>query len=811
MGAYPCNNDQYPVLTSTADGARNCASCDSACDKCTGPSRTTECDACNSPYYKDFYARECVYNTTSNGNNWHYCKRDQYNENPGSHGSLAPSARLCKPCDPRCSECFGPLDTNCNNCHTPTAGVYAGIVFYKWLHFRSISLAESYICSAQCPPQEQYPRGDNTCGPCHAYCYICTGPSNLECSSCYSSIPAYLHLSSQCLLACPTGYYSSNASYLCYLCPAGCTSCTASTALTCLESTCIATVFCSSCGAGYTLVQAQCQILAQCREYAVDSGAALWSAASCSCSHSYYFSAYLSCSMCHRQCLSCTDAQANTCASCYDGASLAAGTCTYNGTFSSEISTAFFGTFGSMPSGWWTNASSPYNGGCGYGTILMSYGTGQLDAVVRYSNSALGTGHYALTVVFTMFFFDEWPDNGSVLVYHNRDGNTKTFVYDTRGVLGENLCGYNFEDFKFRFDVTFEHIWNDVTLYFKTNNQLLASSTGQNYYWGLKDVAIRKLNCFGNCTTCYGPEHDNCDSCTGTGVVLQDNKCVCNTGGGYFKRLSTSACSTSCEANRYRSPETGYCMAVPCPHPNKWGAPTTGNCVALCPASYYAEDSNWLCVNNCYSGYGHYAMPEDQRCYPVCPNGWFGYSGNGQCVEKCPATWYGSGTVCVQNCPSPTYADASSNLCLGTCSAGYFKDTSVAASPVCLQLCPSSYFGDPTTFTCGTGCSAPYYADSVTRLCSLICTQYQATSLQYAKDTGRLCTTNCGGGLFGNPLTGKCVSAGSQCSTGYFADAATNLCTLLCSASKFSDPTTRTCVGTCPSGWYGYSTNRACL
>jgi proprotein convertase subtilisin/kexin type 5 len=502
---YMCGGNQYPVLTSTADGSRNCASCHSACYYCTGPSLTSECDSCNYPYYKDYYARECHYNTTSNTNNWHYCKNNQYNENPGSHASLGQAARLCKPCDPRCSECFGPLDTNCNNCNTPTTGIYANIVFYKWLFFRSISLTNSYICSAQCPPQEQYPKTDNTCGGCHAYCYICSGPSNLQCSACYSSIPAYLHLSSQCLTACPTGYYSSNSSYLCYGCPAGCTACSANTTLACTESTCINTVFCTACGSGYIWIQGKCQITSRCREYSVDSGAALWSASSCSCYPRFYASSYLSCSLCYRDCLTCSDYQSTSCASCYDGAALSSGSCAFNSTYSAEVTTAFFGTFSSMPSGWTTNATSPYNNACGYGTILGSYGTNQLAHEVTYTHSSLGASHYALQVVFTAFFFDEWPVNGTLIVYHNRDGNTRSFIYDTKGVLGENLCGYNYQDYKFRYNLTFRHAWNDITLYFKANNQYLFDNFNTRYSWGLKDVAIRKLNCFGNCSTCWGP------------------------------------------------------------------------------------------------------------------------------------------------------------------------------------------------------------------------------------------------------------------------------------------------------------------
>lgn len=59
-----------------------------------------------------------------------------------------------------------------------------------------------------------------------------------------------------------------------------------------------------------------------------------------------------------------------------------------------------------MPSGWSTNGSSPYNTDCGYNTILLNYGSGETDPVIQYSTSSLGTNHYALKIVFTVFYFD---------------------------------------------------------------------------------------------------------------------------------------------------------------------------------------------------------------------------------------------------------------------------------------------------------------------------------------------------------------------------------------------------------------------
>jgi hypothetical protein len=251
-----------------------CVVCNAACSLCTGHT-TNECQACQPDttttpatyYYLSFGTTYCVT----------VCPYGQYATN---------SSFSCQKCNINCATC----EVTSTRCLTCTYVNTINIVY----------LNNNNECVVTCPAglwANSSDPLDHKCSPCHAYCTACTGPSNLECSSCNNQTnPSFVmyykdKYSTTCAASCPDGQYiDAIINNICVPCDPKC--------LLCLGSS----TNCSRCALGYYLYQPNNECTALC-----PSG---------------YFnnptqtgSNYL-CSLCQSGCLTCNGAGLTNCQTC---------------------------------------------------------------------------------------------------------------------------------------------------------------------------------------------------------------------------------------------------------------------------------------------------------------------------------------------------------------------------------------------------------------------------------------------------------------------------------------------------------------
>ena len=214
-----CPNGMYGAKTNNT-----CVICHPACSLCFGPN-TEQCYSCKpdtsgsptSYYYLSFATTYCV----------QVCPYGQYAVN-GSY--------TCENCNINCATCSG-ASTTCLTC------TYVNTINIVYLYQAK--------CVVTCPGG-YWPNStvslDHQCSLCHQYCTVCTGPTNIECSSCGNiTSPSFIMLykdrySTTCNPTCPNGQYiDSIINNLCVPCDPKC--------LLCLGSS----TNCSKCALGYYL------------------------------------------------------------------------------------------------------------------------------------------------------------------------------------------------------------------------------------------------------------------------------------------------------------------------------------------------------------------------------------------------------------------------------------------------------------------------------------------------------------------------------------------------------------------------------
>ena len=161
------------------------------CATCTGPDPSVDCQSCNSGYY--FLAAGQCASTCPIG--WF----------PQS------ATNTCEVCDVTCYSCSGPCALECLSCVSPL-----------WLVGAS--------CLASCPPGQFGAiqlDGTQVCFVCDASCLTCSGPGSTSCTSCLSTSanPFLLNATSECLAACPAGFYADPNLAACVVCDPTCSQC----------------------------------------------------------------------------------------------------------------------------------------------------------------------------------------------------------------------------------------------------------------------------------------------------------------------------------------------------------------------------------------------------------------------------------------------------------------------------------------------------------------------------------------------------------------------------------------------------------
>lgn len=143
----------------------------------------------------------------------------------------------------------------------------------------------TYQCDTVCPPAYYANYTNNTCLPCGVRCYLCTGPSNDECTACYTATQHRVLNGTTCI--CQNLYYFDNiVSNVCPDCSPSCLTCWSSGNSNCL-----------SCNKS---------------DYRYDDGSN-----SCPCIIGYVDTGGKTCSICHYSCYSCFALGSSGCLTCH--------------------------------------------------------------------------------------------------------------------------------------------------------------------------------------------------------------------------------------------------------------------------------------------------------------------------------------------------------------------------------------------------------------------------------------------------------------------------------------------------------------
>jgi len=98
--------------------------------------------------------------------------------------------KICKPCHPLCTICYGPTNKECKTCDEQKD---------------VLSIIES---SCLCKPRKYYSEISQDCQPCNYLCSECNGPTNNECKSCDLAVAFKVEdTDSKCVSECETRYY----------------------------------------------------------------------------------------------------------------------------------------------------------------------------------------------------------------------------------------------------------------------------------------------------------------------------------------------------------------------------------------------------------------------------------------------------------------------------------------------------------------------------------------------------------------------------------------------------------------------------
>ncbi|XP_036955362.1 extracellular matrix protein FRAS1 isoform X2 [Acanthopagrus latus] len=166
------------------DTHSRCRACHSSCASCWGPS-ISQCTLC--PGGLLLHQGQCV----------EACGEGLYSQD-----------NTCHNCHPSCRSCVGPLASDCLRCLKPEEALLP----------QSGHLQHG-VCTAGCPAHS-FLDYTQTCRECHPSCWLCTGPSADNCTSCAS--PSSLH-EGRCIPSCLQGFFVQDSQ--CQACHPSCQTC----------------------------------------------------------------------------------------------------------------------------------------------------------------------------------------------------------------------------------------------------------------------------------------------------------------------------------------------------------------------------------------------------------------------------------------------------------------------------------------------------------------------------------------------------------------------------------------------------------
>ncbi|XP_030272850.1 extracellular matrix organizing protein FRAS1 isoform X1 [Sparus aurata] len=166
------------------DNHSRCRACHSSCASCWGPS-VSQCTLC--PGGLLLHQGQCV----------EACGEGLYSQD-----------NTCHNCHPSCRSCVGPLASDCLRCLKPEEALLP-----------QSSHLQHGVCTAGCPAHS-FLDYTQTCRECHPSCWLCTGPSADNCTSCASPTSLY---EGRCIPSCLQGFFVQDSQ--CQACHPSCQTC----------------------------------------------------------------------------------------------------------------------------------------------------------------------------------------------------------------------------------------------------------------------------------------------------------------------------------------------------------------------------------------------------------------------------------------------------------------------------------------------------------------------------------------------------------------------------------------------------------
>lgn len=202
-----------------------CVQCDPTCASCTTGNDPFACTSCNPPHQLD----------PARGNCFFLCPVKKYKDLP-----VDPMSQTCTDCDLSCSECMGPLATECIHCplDRPLESSSSINVFED-----SGTISTTYTkkgeCIAACPASQFFNHLTQQCEACSTGCLACRDID--YCVSCVSSyeLHRYDGNNASCKNWCnPNEYRANTIAGTCTACHESCKSCSKATFKYCKGNGC---------------------------------------------------------------------------------------------------------------------------------------------------------------------------------------------------------------------------------------------------------------------------------------------------------------------------------------------------------------------------------------------------------------------------------------------------------------------------------------------------------------------------------------------------------------------------------------------
>jgi len=827
----------------------SCAPCDPLCASCT--EIASQCTSCRSLYGRpllNLLDNSCVAVCPS--------------------GVTVLVGTTCALCHQSCRTCSGTGANTCVAC--PETGTK-----YKTSDGQCVSTCPagtyafnrtdgSFICVSVCDTNNRFfiDVAAGYCRNCHSSCLTCSGPGNLQCSTCdqtgilvywtedgqcSSSCPAsqftytlnnaklcyfscptpsfnFLTAASQavCTLTCPsTGYFINSTTNYCSPCDSSCLTCvgpTPANCLTCDQAYLTDTGLCvATCpGNMFTYgVNGEKKCYTNCPNGTYNYERSEGKVCSLTCGVGHWVEVATNyCRACFTQCLSCSSGTNQSCVAC---------PATY------PYLTDDFQCLSSCPTGSFLSALGPALR-CLSVCPQSSYYFTNADTTVSCvatCNTASGyfidsvtkfcapCSHDCRTCAATGTCLS--CDSASSLPFLTADAHCQSSCPSTQFSYTLNnaqLCFFSCPSPSF----------NSVSS--AGVRSCIPSCPSLNYYIDL--LTNYCSSCEASCLACSGPTSSNCSSCDVTGatpLITADNRCVGTCPTSMFLYAVTNGVPS--------------CMLV-CPAGTFYSLVASGSnkCIDSCGAGNYLDPSRYCypCQGNCLTCAGLTAS----SCLSCDPAGSVPYlTETGNCVAACGSLYrYQLGGVkkCYSSCPNTyQYQDPSTGVleCISTCGAGYYLDTNtntcwncysscqtcsgttVSACLSCLPAFP--YLTD--AHQCVAACPAGYFLSTLggEKRCYGTC---PSGSFNYESvSTGeRECISVCGTGFFVEgtycrqcfstcqtcSASGSCLTCSKSSLFPYLTD--TQQCVSTCtSPSQFTLTASMRCYSQCPSGFFKYA------